>query len=634
MVEEMIYLNISGPKDDIDRIVTNYLSKYEIHLENAYAKLSSEEDVIPFLEPNPYKNLISQADALKKYLPKESTPSEREMSVEEAIRIIQNSYSKMEEYTNQHKRSLLEEKRILTEQINQLEPFHMINYNLDVIHNFTFLKFRFGKISHQYYNKFLLYVYDDLNIVFCECNRDAEYVWGIYFVVSSLADKVDAIFASLHFEKINLQKEFDGTPEEAFQKLLIRMRTVRKQLKKHKQTLMEQLADSSGDILLAEEILNKRLETFDIRKYAACTHGSDISFYILCGWMGEKDTKNFLKEIENDSNIYCTTQTVKNVKDAEPPTKLRNPKIFKPFEMFVTMYGLPAYNEMDPTIFIALTYTFIFGIMFGDIGQGLCLAIGGFALYKIKHMDLGAIVGVAGCWSTFFGFMYGSLFGFEEVLHAVWRKPMEDIMTTLTTAIIFGVALILFAMVLNIINAVKIKNFEKAVLDPSGIAGLLVYGTVVTCVLFMMKGAKLPPTILLVILVGIPLLAIFLKEPLNNLVLKKKHIFPKGSKAMFFVEAFVELFDVVLSYATNTISFVRVGAFALSHAGMMGVVLSLAGAESGNPNLLVLILGNILVTGLEGLVVGIQVLRLEYYEMFSRFYSGSGKEFQAFKTHN
>ena len=99
---------------------------------------------------------------------------------------------------------------------------------------------------------------------------------------------------------------------------------------------------------------------------------------------------------------------------------------------------------------------------------------------------------------------------------------------------------------------------------------------------------------------------------------------------MFFVESLVELFDVVLSYATNSISFVRVGAFALSHAGMMGVVLTLAGYESVSRNRVIIVLGNILVTALEGLVVGIQVLRLEYYEMFSRFYKGTGRPFRGF----
>jgi V/A-type H+-transporting ATPase subunit I len=101
---------------------------------------------------------------------------------------------------------------------------------------------------------------------------------------------------------------------------------------------------------------------------------------------------------------------------------------------------------------------------------------------------------------------------------------------------------------------------------------------------------------------------------------------------MFFLEGCFELFEILLSYFTNTISFLRVGAFALSHAGMMAVVMLLAGAESGHPNIITLIIGNILVASMEGLVVGIQVLRLEYYEMFSRFYKGTGKEFKPYKS--
>jgi V/A-type H+-transporting ATPase subunit I len=170
----------------------------------------------------------------------------------------------------------------------------------------------------------------------------------------------------------------------------------------------------------------------------------------------------------------------------------------------------------------------------------------------------------------------------------------------------------------------------RLLFSQSGVSGLICYGCVALCIVLYATGHAIPATGILAAAVGIPLVAIFLKELLSNLVEHKKKIFPDGSKGMFFVEAFVELFDVVLSYATNSISFVRVGAFALSHAGMMGVVMTLAGYESGSPNLIVVVLGNILVTGLEGLVVGIQVLRLEYYEMFSRFYKGSGKPFHAY----
>ena len=103
---------------------------------------------------------------------------------------------------------------------------------------------------------------------------------------------------------------------------------------------------------------------------------------------------------------------------------------------------------------------------------------------------------------------------------------------------------------------------------------------------------------------------------------------------MTVVQAFFELFEVLLSYFSNTLSFVRIGAFAVSHAAMMEVVLMLAGAENGaSPNWIVIILGNAFVCGMEGLIVGIQVLRLEYYEMFSRFYKGDGRPFKPFIHH-
>ena len=104
----------------------------------------------------------------------------------------------------------------------------------------------------------------------------------------------------------------------------------------------------------------------------------------------------------------------------------------------------------------------------------------------------------------------------------------------------------------------------------------------------------------------------------------------KEGKVMFFVEGFFELFEMLLSYFSNTLSFVRIGAFAVSHAAMMEVVLMLAGVESGNTNWVVVVLGNLFVCLMEGLVVGIQVLRLEYYEMFSRFYKGSGRKFEPY----
>ena len=134
---------------------------------------------------------------------------------------------------------------------------------------------------------------------------------------------------------------------------------------------------------------------------------------------------------------------------------------------------------------------------------------------------------------------------------------------------------------------------------------------------------------MMVIFLGIPVILFLLKEPLGQLVEGKK---PKaeGGVGIFLVQGFFELFETMLSFFSNTISFVRIGAFAVSHAAMMEVVLMLSGASAGSTNWIIFVIGNIIVCGLEGLVVGIQVLRLEYYEMFSRFYKGTGREFKPF----
>ena len=190
--------------------------------------------------------------------------------------------------------------------------------------------------------------------------------------------------------------------------------------------------------------------------------------------------------------------------------------------------------------------------------------------------------------------------------------------------------LILTTMIFHIINAVKNKDVENIWFDQNAVCGLVFYGTLTISAVLLITGNKLPAAVLLIVMFAVPLLLIMMKEPLTRLV-KKKSPAIEGSKPMFFVQSFFELFEIMLSFLSNTLSFIRIGAFAVSHAAMMGVVLMLAGAENGgNINWLIIILGNLFVCAMEGLIVGIQVLRLEYYEMFSRFYKGSGKEFQPF----
>ena len=211
---------------------------------------------------------------------------------------------------------------------------------------------------------------------------------------------------------------------------------------------------------------------------------------------------------------------------------------------------------------------------------------------------------------------------------------LGSINTVFVVAIAFGMFLTIMTMIFHIINGIKAKDAENTWFDTNGLAGLVFYGAIVVVLGLFVTGHTMPAAIVLVIMFVIPLLLIALKEPLSRLVEKKADLIP-GGKGMFVVQTFFELFEVLLSYFSNTLSFVRIGAFAVSHAAMMEVVLMLAGAENGaSPNWLVVILGNIFVIGMEGLIVGIQVLRLEYYEMFSRFYKGTGREFKPFTKKN
>lgn len=631
MVEKMKLLHITGPRDDIDRVMRVHLNQYEIHFENAMTSLSSLRSIRPFVETNIYKEVLQKGKEIKKYLGENRKPADREYTPQQAKEIIEHAYEKLEAYFVGQKR-LEQEIQDIREWMQQIAPFNGLDFEFEKLKDFHFIDYRFGRISLENYHKIQHYIYHNQYTLFYECNSDSEYVWGVYFVPHIHEIELEALYASFHFEEVLLPDDFRGTPKDALEEAARAIAEKETQWKQMESEMESCLKEEGQEIQGAWNTLESYCDNFEIRKFAACTKSEDSGeeFYILYGWMSEKEAGRLEEELEKDDMVYWVEETADGHLSTSPPTRLKNPKILKPFEMFVEMYGLPAYNEMDPTFFVALTYTLMFGIMFGDVGQGLVLAAGGFILYRIKGIRLAGIISLAGIWSVFFGIMYGSVFGFEELLPAVWMKPMDNIMNVLMLAIGFGALLIVIAMILNIVNAVRAKEYGRLLFNQSGLAGLVCYGFAALCAILIITGNGLPATVIIALAVGVPLVAILLKEPLTHLVEKKPNIFPKGSKIMFFVEALVEGFDVVLSYATNTISFVRVGAFALSHAGMMGVVMTLAGLEKGNPNWLVIILGNILVAGLEGLVVGIQVLRLEYYEMFSRFYKGNGKPFISF----
>ena len=563
--------------------------------------------------------------------------TDRNMKLEEAVEVINSLDTQLKELTDQ-KNALVHQRDELKASRDRVIPFAGLNYNVKEILKFRFMKFRFGRISREYYEKFSSYVYETIDTVMFKCEEEGDYVWVVYFVPESLADKIDAIYASMHFERCFLPDEYEGTPVEAGHVLDDRIGSLQKEIDEADRNIVEAMSSRKDEFAAALRRIRTFSTNFDVRKMAAVTKHDTHNFYILCGWMTENDAKRFQKEIECDSDTFCIIEDDHNNIMSTPPTKMKNPGLFRPFEMYVEMYGLPSYNELDPTILIGITYSILFGFMFGDAGQGLCLLVGGFLLYRFKKIRLAGIISCCGFFSTIFGFLFGSIFGFENMIEPLWLRPAEamtslpfigKLNTVFVVAIGIGMAVILLCMILNIINSLREKDMEKTWFDTNGAAGLVFYGALAGTIVLYMSGNPLPATAILVVLFLIPLALMFFKEPLTAMLEKKREKMTSGV-GMFITQGIFELFEVLLSYFSNTLSFIRVGAFAVSHAAMMEVVLMLAGAEAGSPNWAVIVGGNLFVCGMEGLIVGIQVLRLEYYELFSRFYRGSGREFKPY----
>lgn len=642
MIEKMQFLSITGPKADFDRVVDTYLSKYEMHLENALTEVKNAQGIAPFTEENPYKQEIGQIRSiLKDYgnvITGEKKAEPKAVSLEEAVSIVRE--------TTETLSSCMEEKTGLKEQLARMDasyrkivPFIGLNYDIEKILQFDNVKYSFGRMPLEYYKKLQDYVYDSLDALILECTRDREFVYVLYFVPKREEDKVDAVFASMYFEKIFIPDEYKGTPEQAINQLHQQMKDCQEKIFAIDVKIAEVLENRAPEILGASERLERYATTFDVRKYAACTKHDIHTFYIICGWMSQRDAEAFRREIADDENTFCFVEKDPSKLLDGPPTKLRHPAILKPFEMFLEMYGLPSYNEIDPTPLMALTYMVFFGFMFGDLGQGALLFLGGALLYKLKGMRLAGIISCCGVCSMIFGLLFGSVFGFEDVFEPLWLHPQEAMTnlpfigrlnTVFVVAIAIGMGVILLCMILNIVNGIRQGNRERIFLDTNGLAGLVFYGSAVACILLFMTGHTLPAALVLVIMFGIPLLLLFLKEPIMNRLEKKPKLI-EGGVGMFITQGFFEMFEMLLSYFSNTLSFVRIGAFAVSHAAMMSVVMMLAGAESGGAlSWPVVILGNLFICGMEGLIVGIQVLRLEYYELFSRFYTGGGRAFKPY----
>lgn len=516
------------------------------------------------------------------------------------------------------------------------EHFSGLDVELEKVLKMKYIRARFGKLPKDSVQKLEAYK-DNEYVDFAVCTEDKTHCWGVYFAPKDKVEEIDKIFEGLYFEPADLVGE-NETPGEKIESYKKEIPIIEVQIKEANKDL-EQYFEENGEQI--SRCLSKLEELYlyaGIRS-KALQHGNS---FIIVGWVPSENKKQLQKRLKKIKSVDLDFSNAKKEMDKNPPVKLKNCFLARPFEFYTEMYGVPRYNEIDPTLFIAITYIIIFGIMFADLGQGFVLAIAGLLMWKLKKMKIGKILFPCGLSAMVFGTIFGSLFGFEETLNPLFRmvgfkeKPIEVMAPQNTNIIIMGaigigVFLLLIAMLLNVYTSIRQKDYGRALFGTSGVAGILFYGsTVFGLAAEMFMGIHVMTLPYILGLIVVPFILVFFSKPLGDLVNGKKDWQPE-SWGGYIVENIFESIEVLLSYVTNTMSFLRVGAFVLVHAGMMLVVFVLAETVGGIGYWAVIVIGNALVIVLEALLVAIQVLRLEYYEMFSRFYSGEGRAFEPVK---
>ena len=425
----------------------------------------------------------------------------------------------------------------------------------------------------------------------------------------------------------------------------------RQQLDKARETLEQELDATRRDLLSLGEkhgptllAARMRLQQELAVQEAQAHFGSSRYLYCVSGWIpaaqGEA-VKQLVAEATESTGLVVLTAAEDDKQVCagaeEVPVKLGDSPLVRPFQLLVGNFSMPNYHELDPSLFVGLTFMLLFGYMFGDVGQGAVLALVGLCLKFSRRQiseqwrDAGGLLIYCGLSAMVFGFLYGSVFGYEHLLPALWLHPLrqQDITKLLLTAISVGVIFLSSAVVANIFNHLLNRRYFEACFDKVGVLGLAFYwGALLTAILAKANGFQLWTLVLPLV----PLLLVFLREIIHNVIFH--HNLLNGESAFTVaVESAVETMETLTGYLSGTLSFIRVGAFAISHAALCLAVYAILGAlgkfpGSGLLALVVIFFGNAIIIALEGMVAGIQCLRLEYYELFSRFFQGGGIAFR------
>ncbi len=532
---------------------------------------------------------------------------------------VEARYSELTEELEARRRRLNE----LDGLIENVDIFRKNGVSLDIAGDYTHIFVRVGFIPEVNADK-LMEALKPYNVVISLLKgRPKEY---LLLLAASQKDKegIMSVLTALNYEEAVVPKDLGSDPNKVYQMLV-----------DEKGKILQELGRLKKEF---ENLKNKFHPYYRYVKFMYRVKSMLVrtrNFSVIYGWV-PSDYVDVLKSSLNEATHGVMHLEISDPGPSDnPPTLLPKLPLLSRFQLIVRMRGIPNYNEIDPTIPFTILFSIMYGMMFGDVGQGVILFIIGLMLYRIKKPflgisysalnKLGAILSTASIFSIFFGFLYGESF-LVHFMHPLWLNPMEEPLVIAVASIIFGLIQLNIGLLINIVNNLMNRNYTEAFLGWRGLVGMIYYLIgIVLAIRFVIGNMSLsvfgaPENFPLVMVELALLIFIFVKPTLLNLFSKHRH--PFSEALMEGISEFIEMF---LSYITNSISYIRLGAFAIAHVALASVAGILANSMGFIPAYLTF---NIIVILIEGFAAGIQSIRLLFYEFSTKFYIDEGRLFR------
>jgi len=560
--------------------------------------------------------------------------------------------------------AVLQEKQSVEEAYGEARAFSNLNAPFADLDQLSFVTLRVGRLDPKIQGD-LKQALGDRAVIIPLGGEDSDR----FLAASSRKGRfaLDTELKRSSFKPIAIPEGYQGVPAELLEGLEGRLKTAekeideieneKKRMKEESQAVLRKLGSTLLMAMTAEEIKARLVST--------------SSVYLLSGWIPADMINQTAADLAKISDgraairIYVPDE-IPEVKDGSEkvPVSMKHSKFIKGFESVVFSYGAPLYGTIDPTPIVAIFFTILFGIMFGDSGQGAVLLILGLltsgkirSLAKLKGYSTPLIsVGIA---SIVMGFLTGEVFTREDMFIAPTRaltmaitgRPMDRLLTLMPLAehggsvlklfyffgftIGMGIILNSLGLIINIYNKCVLRKYEAAFLSKTGLTGLILFWYAIAlalrCLFFNGRFQYFD----LAGLLG-PCVIIFFGPLIWKIIARERPLLHEGLMT-FIMEGFVEIIETASGYISNTVSFLRVGAFALSHGVLSYIVFRFTEELAGGGPIgsvsaaLVFIFGNLVIIVLEGMIVAIQVVRLQYYEFFSKFFTETGVEFSPFR---